>query len=130
MQNSRMPDLRAQGKKPLISSTSVQPLPLTHKVIHRKCVELFALDNCCRTGYFRQRKMPCYIFAHGNKVHRNQALSIACMALRTILSTKNVQNSGAAPELSTETAGRSCSCTPFSLTGRTCCRSLPVHTSQ
>src|SRR5450830_727293 len=98
MQNSRMPDLRAQGKKPLISSTSVQPLPLTHKVIHRKCAELFVLHRALGFLRFGVHKVPCYIFAHGNKAYMNQGFSIACLALRTILSTKNVQNSGAAPD--------------------------------
>lgn len=45
MMNSAMPDLRAAGKNPYISSTSALRLALTHKVIHRNCAELCGGDK-------------------------------------------------------------------------------------
>jgi hypothetical protein len=104
MMNFAMPDLRAAGKNPLISSTSVKRMAVTHKVIHRKCVELFAsATSPLKTVPIRQ-KTACSIFMHGNKTHTYQGLGIACLALRTILSTKNVQNFAAQPGLSTASA--------------------------
>ena len=100
---SLLPDLRAARKKPLGSSTSVMAPSLTHKVIHRKCAELCALDRWAWPGREIARRLPCRIFAHGNKVIVNQGFSMPCVALRTILSTKNVQNLCADGILSTET---------------------------
>lgn len=48
-------------------------------------------------------KRHCHIFAHGSKVIINQGLEMPCMALRTILSTKNVQNLYVLPVLSSAT---------------------------
>ena len=78
------------------------PPTLTHKVIHRKCAELCARDGGAWSVCLSIRKLPCCIFTHGNKELWNQELSMPCMALHTILSTKNVQNLCAGAILSGE----------------------------
>ncbi len=62
--NSDMPDLRAAEKNPYISSTSAGQGALTHKVIHRNCVELGDGDKVyLHRGQTGARGMLHYFYA-------------------------------------------------------------------
>jgi hypothetical protein len=69
------------GEKPYGSRTLPKPSLVAHKVIHRMCAEVGAVDK-----HPRRHKIAQWIF-----FFCNQLLRVVAPGLRTILSTKDVQ---------------------------------------